>query len=318
MATVTWQEGPAELRADSLASWQGQEEVPGSLTLTGECPRCRTTFSTTVSGSAVINTSAAKGQAVFDAPTLFQCACSEGHAGRPATRMLGCGAFWVARPTLESGAARYHLEPVTQPQLVQAATLVAQDAQATATGLRSLAEKWIPGVAAITGILGLASVVVAADSVAGLSQGWRVAAYGLVAGAVVLAATATALVYRAAFGWPKDVPVKTEADLLAAAELIAGRNTRVANSLRTAVGLSFAALAALLIALGILWLQPDSTSPLKVTYTDAGGTVTLCGKLAAARDGTLRLEVTDGPRTTTESVPLASVTGLAEVESCGG
>ncbi len=319
MSTLPWAEGPAEIDTSSLASWQGEEQTDGILTLSGACPRCGARITSEVSGSAVIVTAAAEGEPAFDAATFFQCGCSEPHAGRPPNKSRGCGAYWVARPKKNDSGHRYRLEAVTQPDLVKAATLIAEEgASGERAGLRALAEKWIPGIAAIIGILGLASVVVAKDSVEGLSQGWRGAAFGLVAVAVLAAAGATAFVYRAAFGWPKDMPLETDAQVLAAAREIRARNSKIAGKIRAAVGLSFASLIALLMALAIFWLQPDSERPIEVTYTNNGDDVTVCGKLSSVDDGALLLKITDGAKTTTERIGLATVTDLKQTAKCGG
>jgi hypothetical protein len=171
---------------------------------------------------------------------------------------------------------------------------------------------------AIVGILGLASVVVAKDAVEGLSQWWRGGAFGLVAVAVLVAAIATALVYRAAFGWPKEVALGTDEQLLAAAEEITKRNSRIAGGVRVGVSLSFVSLVALLGALAIFWLQPDSTGLMKVTYTEEGDEVSVCGEVARVEDGELVLKVADGPRSMPDRVTLSRVANLGLVRTCGG
>lgn len=315
MATKPWKEGPAKLRADSLASWQGQERS-GILTLSGRCPRCSADLAIQIHSSTVIVTAAASGEAAFDAVAFFQCTCEEEHAGRPETKYRGCGAYWVAQPRKNEHDDRYHLDISAQPELNAAVKLIAEESQATGSGLRTLAEKWIPGVGAIVGILGLAGIVLSKDSVAGLSWSLRLLAFSLVTLAVLMAASATILVYRAAFGWPKEVPLRSNDDVLAAAEMINTRTAQIARNVRFGVGLSSAALAALLAALGLLWLQPDSDRPIAVTYDDGGKEMSVCGKVARVEDGQLQLEVTDGPRTTTEPIDMASVTKLEQKSEC--
>jgi len=317
MPTVEWRDGPAELQADSLATWQGQVQTPGMLTCSGACPRCKATFSHEIPASSNLVTSAADGKASFEAATLFQCGCTDPHPNRPPTTVRGCGAYWVARPKKNTVGDRYQMQVVAQPDLVDAARLVAEEARAASTGLRTLAEKWIPGLGAITGVLGLAGVVVAKDSVEGLSQAWRIGAFALVATAILAAAGGAALAYRAAFGWPKEVPLTTDAEVLAAARRISTRTGRVATGLRTAVALSFASLAALVAALAIVWLQPDDAGPVMVTFTDEGDQATVCGELGEIKDGELELEVTDGARTTTEQIDLETMSSLKQVTRCG-
>ncbi|GAB6984524.1 hypothetical protein [Nocardioides pyridinolyticus] len=315
MATKAWKEGPVVLRAASLESWQGQERS-GILTLSGRCPRCDADFSQQIHSSTVIVTAAADGEAAFDAVTYFPCACEEVHAGRPKTKDKGCGAYWVAQPRKNKHNDRYHLEISAQPELNAAAKLIAEESQATGKGLRTLAEKWIPGVGAIVGILGLAGVVVSKDSVAGLGWSARLLAFSLVALAVLTAAGSVILVYRAAFGWPKEVSLRTNDDVLAAVEKINSRNAQIARNVRIGAGLSVASLTALLAALGVLWLQPDPDRPVTATYDDGGREMSLCGEVVGVKDGQLQLKVTDGPRTTTESIDMTSVTELEQRAKC--
>jgi hypothetical protein len=232
--------------------------------------------------------------------------------------VIGCGAYWVARPTKHPDENKYGLEPVKEPKLIAAARLVAKESVTTQGGLRTLAEKWIPGIAAIVGVLGLAGLVVSQDAVEGLSQQWRAGSFVLVAGAVIAAVIATVLVYRAAFGWPTEMRLGTDAEVLAAADRLSRDNSTIVQRLRTAVGWSVAAVVALLGALAIFWLQPDSTRPTRVTYTEGGAETIACGKLGKISDGALRIKVNVGNTSTTRSVPLSSVTALEQVADCGG
>ena len=109
-------------------------------------------------------------------------------------------------------------------------------------GLHTLAEKWIPGLAVITGTFGLAAVVVNKDAVKTLSDFWTIWAYALVVAATLMAVSATILVYRAAFGWPQEVDFRSAASTAAAAESFSSRTVTRGRRLRTAVGLSLALL----------------------------------------------------------------------------
>ena len=67
---------------------------------------------------------------------------------------------------------------------------------------RASAEKWIAGVAALYGLFGLAGLVIAKDSLDGLSTGGRIGAALAALIGLVLAAVAIVNSYRAAYGWP--------------------------------------------------------------------------------------------------------------------
>jgi hypothetical protein len=325
MSALPWEEGPARLKEDSLTSWQGQEDANEILTMSGECPRCSHESTWEIPASTVVVTASAAvapgstaSEAQYKPTTLFKCLCPENHRHPARMQVTGCGAYWVAKPRKGASDLRYRLEPVREPSLVNAATLVAKESESAQGGLRTLAEKWVPGIAAIISVLGLAGVVVSKDAVNALSQGWRIAAFTLVAVAVIAAAVATALVYRAAFGWPEVVSLDTDSDVLAAATRISERNIRIVERLQDAVVLSGVAVLALLGGLAIFWLQPDSTHPVKVTYTVSGSTSSICGMAGDIKDGKLAVEVTEGSTTTTEQVDLSAVTKLEQVSSCGG
>lgn len=325
MSALLWREAQFRLTTDSLESWEG-EDTGGSLDFSGNCPRCKHDFRRAVepdtdivvadAGLAPDAAGTTSQEVLYNAATMFRCACAVQHPKRPATKTTGCGAYWVARPTAVTHRS-YTLEAVTDENLIADATLVAVEAEAAGAGMRTLAEKWIPGIAAILGILGLAGVVVSADAAQGLSLEIRKAIFALVALAVLGGVVATALVYRAAFGWPKNVPLQTDEQVIAAAKEIRDRNTRAGSHIRTAVAWSVGSIVALLVALGLAWLQPESVKHMNVTYTEGDSTASVCGKVGDVKDGKLALEVTDGNRTTTEHVELGSVTKLEPSTGCG-
>jgi hypothetical protein len=263
MAEVAWEDGPAELKDDSLQEWEGQA-TSGVLELGGPCPRCHHTFTFPVHSTGIIvtataaeDTSGDQAIATFNAATLIKCLCGKSHAHPADMSVQGCGAYWVARPKKDPAANKFALEPEKEPRLIAAATLVAKEGTTAAAGLRTLAEKWIPGIAAITGVLGLAGLVVSKDAIKGLTWEWRGGAFALVAVAVIAAVVATVLVYRAAFGWPSEVPLGTDDEVLAVAEKLSNNNSAIVARLRDAVTSSVVAVTALLLALAIFWLQPD-------------------------------------------------------------
>jgi hypothetical protein len=322
MSGETWQEAPAQIDASSFAHWIVVAELAGGLLCTGPCPRCSDEVSAEVSGHTNIMTAAAQadpGQR-FDAPTFMVCNCPEAHPNRPKKRASGCGAFWVARPQRDD-AGLFTLTPVDQPQLVQAAKTVYEASQEAGTGIAVAAGKWIPGVSALTGLFGLASIAFSRDAVDKLSTGWRVTAYILVVAATVLAAAATVVIYRAAFGWPERLQLDREEDVLAAARKIQGRVEVTSTRLKQSVGLAGAALAALLAAIGVLWLQPQSQPSLNVEYSLSGNTqapAVRCGTLLGVASGKLRLRVAETTGSTTLIIPVTEVTRLTPVTKCGG
>ena len=318
---MSWQEEPANLQPESLDAWQGSV-IGHDLQMSGPCPVCGHDVSVVLAPSTLITTSAAHSDSArFEAARYFECNCGSTHPSRPDTRGSGCGAYWVGRPRYHPATGEYSVDIVTQPQSVAAAILVEENERATSHGIRSLAEKWIPGIAAVTGTLGLAAVVVAKDSVAELDRGWRIGAFLLVVGAVSAAGAATVVAYRAAYGWPQRLPLTSDDDLLRAAEKIRSHADKVASRLKAAVGLSCVSLLALVVTLGIFWIEPTPRFAFSVTYTADGRTATtvvLCGEFLGVDGGAFRLSVKDGPRVTTEAIPLSSITEIETVPKCEG
>jgi hypothetical protein len=316
-----WVEQPAEIQQDSFAKWISQEIVAkGELHAAGPCPRCGDEVGVTVKPTAtVVVASAASAGQLFHAPTLMVCNCPDRHPGRPKTRASGCGAWWVAQPRYREDAD-YDLEPVTQPHLIEAARTVHEGAATTRDGIRLLAEKWIPGFAAITGALGVGAVGLAAPAVVALPLGPRAAIYGLAVAAILAATASSVVAYRAAFGWPKTMPTRNEGDVVRAAAAADAPPEAVAGRLRWALGLAAGALAALLAAVGILWLWPASANPaLRVTYLE-GANLTMpltgCGELLGVHQNALQLRVGGSPEKSL-SIPLDRITDVDQVTACG-
>src|SRR4051812_22799580 len=121
MAGQQWAEQPAEIQEDSFATWISHEIVAkGELDVAGWCPRCGDEVSATIKPTAtVVVASAAPAGELFNAPTFMVCNCPDEHPRRPKTRAAGCGAWWVVQPRYREGT-EYDLEPLTQPQLIEA------------------------------------------------------------------------------------------------------------------------------------------------------------------------------------------------------
>jgi hypothetical protein len=122
--------------------------------------------------------------------------------------------------------------------------------------VRAAAEKWLPGLAALYGLFGLAGVVSGRSSIAELPSGgkWTVAALALAG----LVATVVSIMcgYRAAYGWPRNAKVMTNHQLQVWYDDRNGQAGKAAALLRTALIWALVALVALLLATGTLWFWP--------------------------------------------------------------
>jgi hypothetical protein len=216
----------------------------------------------------------------------------------------------------------FRLKPVTDPVLRQAARAVADKLEASRTGIGTAAEKWVPGISALLGLFGLVTIVVARDAASALSWGLRVVMFGLVCLALACAASATISIYRAAFGWPKKINLSSDADVIAVAKEVANQAEIAGKKLRSAVILAAVSTAALLGALGILWLQPapGATAMALLDFTTPGTGATVlhrCVQIDGVANGMLQVKVIDGGSIDSYAVALTDVLKLVPA-SCKG
>lgn len=149
------------------------------------------------------------------------------------------------------GASRWDHEALEQ--------LNANDAQRLAT-VRGRAEKWIGGLTALTGLLGTVLIIKGPERVADLMVEWRVAVAVLITVAVGLLAWATYSAYRSAHGEAGTLAEVDRQPLQGLHERLMRRRVEVAaeaqSQLRQAVVLTFAGVAALVVATGVTWFAP--------------------------------------------------------------
>jgi hypothetical protein len=143
--------------------------------------------------------------------------------------------------------------------------------------VRTRAEKWIGGVAALTGILGTALVIKGPADVSKIDQGYRIAVAAAIAFAIGLLALATYRAYSAAFGEPGSLQ-QISADPVAGlhARLTEARKqaaTEALSDLKSAVRYVFIAVALIAIAVGITWFAPTESSSSATTCIYANGTL---------------------------------------------
>jgi hypothetical protein len=122
--------------------------------------------------------------------------------------------------------------------------------------VRTAVEKWLPGLAALYGLFGLAGVVTARSNIVklGVGEKWAVAAFALIGlGATIVSITCG---YRAAYGWPRTVKVMTNEQLQVWYEKKNSRAGKTIALFRTALVWALIALIALLLAAGTLWVWP--------------------------------------------------------------
>ncbi|MGY0232804.1 hypothetical protein [Longispora urticae] len=179
--------------------------------------------------------------------------------------------------------------------------------------IRKVAAQWIPGLTAILGLFGIGGALIGKDTLTAL-PGWARIAVGVAVGlAVLLAAAALFLGYRVAYGWPdpKDDPE----ELLAWYRARDEQPGEIVAQFQRAVLATVAALAALVVGLGLLWFVPPTEkggTQVRVTRTDESD---VCGALLASKNPTsIRIRRTSDGRVV--SVPVAKIAAMNPADSC--
>ncbi|MEU7963546.1 hypothetical protein AB0D09_08785 [Streptomyces sp. NPDC049097] len=174
--------------------------------------------------------------------------------------------------------------------------------------VRSQAENWRNGLAALLALLTSVGVVKGPDTVQGLSGGARATVGLLLMAGLVLAAGGAFFAMRAAFGLPR--PRLAEASL---EDLLTRQRFSVraaVGDLRRAVGAGFLALALVTAGIGLTWYGPREGKPgVRVVETD--GSV-LCGALVRVDAKEVRLRI-DGVE---HRVSVGSLGSVKSVGSC--
>jgi hypothetical protein len=298
--------------AAHLQAWSALP-AGAALNLIGPCPVC----GHDAPNSIPLQVTALESMTTQASRTLtaaLRCTCDQPHPDRPAGVSRGCGRNWIIVVT-SSADGQVSLAAPVDPALVTAAEALRDAAPRQLSDLRSAAEKWIAGITALYGIFGLSGVVITRDSVTKLTTGWQVALGAAALVAVTLAAWAIYWIYRAAYGWPKVRSVRDDKELRAwySAQLAAPATS--AALLRSGVRAAGASLAALTLAVGLLWFAPVAApvTPRIQATLESGSLV--CGTLmpaAAEGDARIRSSV-DG---NVMLIPLSQIVGLTAVATC--
>lgn len=292
------------LAAGDLADWTVDRNANIA---TGRCPACGHTTTYPFQPDAVAQGSTTA--APDGASREIHCACGQDHPAQPAPQPK-CGRYWFARILPEG--QHPELIPETDPVLQAAAGLLAERAATEEPAVRAAAEKWVAGLTALLALFGISGVVFGKDVTVGLTTPGKLILIGAVIVAVVAAGLAVVLTSAAAYGWPRSHNTATRAGLLAWYAEVRSAAGRAAGHLRAGIFSALAAVVALCVALGAMWLGPKPATPM-ITTTLTGG-ATVCGTLLAiSAAGTLRIRRADGE---VRPVPAAEVVKIATVSKC--
>lgn len=292
-----------------LAFWRAWIEGQ-FLKLAGRCPVCAHESATAVPRQVIALEAAADTHALT---VSVSCACEQPHADRP-NGVAGCGRRWSCTATTDA-ESQVRLSPLADPTLVAAAEALDASGTTQVIGIRAAAEKWIGGVAAIFSLFGLAGITITRTTLAGLSTWWQAGIAAAAAASIALAGLAIFRIYRSAYGWPVTYSVIDDDELRDWYSAQQKAPAVQAGYLRDGVRAAGAALAMLVITVGLLWFAPQqqAAAPLVRVMLSDGSRV--CGTLLPATDsGTPRIQrANDGAAV---SVPLRSLSGLTGVPAC--
>jgi uncharacterized membrane protein len=210
------------------------------------------------------------------------------------------------------------ITPALDPLLVAAAEVLREEAPKQLDILRAAAEKWIGGIVALYTLFGLASISIAKDSIAPLPTVARIAVALLVLIALTQAAFAVYCAYRGAYGLPVIHQVNNDDELREWYQQRAAAPSRVAHFVKRAVAAALGSLAALTLAVGVIWLTTpkDVLGPVvKLTMRDDSQACgTLLPTTSPDASGALRLRRADDGSVL--QLPAGGFKAITPVKAC--
>lgn len=188
--------------------------------------------------------------------------------------------------------------------------------------VRSSVEKWLPAVTALYGLFGLSSLVVGKDTLAKVPVEGRAAVAIIVVIGLILTGLAIWFGYRAAYGWLKVHDVSDDARLQEWYRERRGAIKNAPGRLAWALSFASAAVAVLLLAIGVLWFWPPVASPspiVDVSYRMNGDTAqqaSVCGALATSEGALVRILTSVGDTKRTVPIEMAWIDKISVVDAC--
>ena len=312
MSAIAYRPATVSVPKRVLAQWSGTWE-DNRLELTGPCPVCEHPTPATVP----LRTTTLETFNPQQPPSVtagLACACDTAHKGRPAGTARGCGRAWAAVATAHDDRT-VTLTPAKDPKQNEAAQALREDRAGQLDRLRAAAEKWIPAVAALLGLIGIAGVTVGKDTVGKLSTEGRIGVAAAVAVAIAAGALAIIGVYRAAFGWPRSSELKTDEQVLDWYRRRKKQPESTGTWLRVGVFAAGVSVLALAVAGGLTWFLPPSTSDGGFVSVSLRDDSKVCGTLlSSGADGVLRVRRADSGKV--DTLTAGDVVRLTVVDDC--
>jgi hypothetical protein len=288
----------------AVSEWDWQQLEADKWRLSGPCPRCGHEMYRVVAPDVVVFSTGEGLGSRYGLPDVafVECNCTEKHDGRPDGE-IGCGPSGQFPGPMMAGGGGDVAAPEDREWERRRAELVAK----ALPDIRSAAEKWGATIAALTGVLGVASLIGGRDELAKLTDETRLIVAGALGIAAVLAALATGLAALAAQGTPQVAEGSTSAF-----------RTQYENAIKTAASrlglsrtLTIGALLALVVAVGFMLFgqgKPSDGAQAVLIVRDDGAPA--CGTLVRGGEGELELMVNEAPES------LDDVMSITLVDSC--
>jgi hypothetical protein len=246
-------------------------------------------------------------------PVVLACHCAVPHP--KSGGKFGCGRSWMLgvafNPHSAGAGATLHLP--SQEDLASWADIVAQsssDAGDPLVPVQEFADKWQKALAALFGIVGIASIV-SRDSVSKMGWYWPEILTGCVLGVLVLTALAAYVASDASIGFPAITAVASPEDRERLAVDRFHQAKAAIKRLKISAVISGVAFAASLLALaGVLLApsaQPDTST--KVAIRIKGAAPACVTVLPAEKPGMLRYADDNGDAQEVAFADLSQVTG---------
>ena len=280
-------------------------------TAAGPCPRCGHTTTSPLQSEAV---AAGPGRppTAADFTRLFECACNNSHKLGDGSQQ-SCGRWWLVTVRPEGTTPR--LVPAADDTMLGPALALASESSQAIINVQSAAEKWIAGVTAIFTLFGLVGVLTGKDALVGLATELKITVILLTLAAWVAAALALFLVYRAAYGWPRVIDVRSNQRTRDWFRNHLGRTKAAADNLRRGIGLALLSLLLLGAGVGTLLLSPKRP-PAPVVSITLQDSSTICGEFVSSTTaGQLRVRRTNG---SVQDVPATQIVRSQVIKACAG
>jgi hypothetical protein len=305
---------PVTVNAAQLASWHGSASRE-ALSVDGPCPVCGHEAPNEIPRQfSALETTAPAPVSMLTVNVI--CTCHEDHPGRPEAVLTGCGRHWLVDAMIAPDGAVTLAPPPAPPDptLEAAAQALREAGPRQLTDIRSAAEKWIGGVTALFSVFGLAGVITARSMVTNVPTGWQVGIAITAVISVALAGWAIYMIYRAAYGWPVTYAINNNDELLRWYDARQAAPRVQAGYLKDGVRAASAALAVLVVTVGLLWFAPPLTPVVPLVEVTLTNGSQVCGMLLPATPGaTLIRRASDG---TAIDIAPRSIVALTVAAAC--